>query len=169
MFIIRFAAPLLALPFTFAASNVVAAAPPAPPFPVLRFFEGRTEGQGTLKIALSAPKSIRVQSRGRTEPDGTLVLVQNVEEAGKPSRTRTWRIREQSPGRFSGTLSDASGPVTARANGNRLQISYRMKGGFDVSQTLTLQPGGRSARNLMTVRKFGLPVGKLEETIRKLD
>ena len=122
-----------------------------------------------LKIALSSAKPIRVQSRGRTEPDGTLVLVQNVEEAGKPARTRTWRIRETAPGRYAGTLSDASGPVKARANGNRLQISYRMKGGFDVSQTLTLQPGGRSALNVMSVRKFGLPVGRLEETIRKLD
>ena len=166
MFSFNLAAPLLAVSFLSTAPVPAAA---APPFPVVPFFEGRTEGQGTLKIALSGAKPIRVQSRGRTEPDGTLVLVQNVEEAGKPARTRTWRIRETAPGQYTGTLSDATGPVQARATGNLLRISYRMKGGFDVSQVLTLQTGGRSARNVMTVRKFGLPIGKLEETIRKLD
>ena len=129
MKIILSALPLLAAPLLLAATYAPPAAGSETRFPLLRFFEGRTEGRGTLRIALSAVKPIRVQSRGRTEQDGTLVLVQNVEEGDKPARTRTWRIRESAPGQYTGTLSDASGPVTAKANGSRLQISYRMRAG----------------------------------------
>ena len=158
---------LLAFPLLLAAS-----APPAaggPVFPVMKFFEGRTEGQGTIKVALGATRTLNVRSRGRIEPDGTLVLVQNVEEAGKPARTRTWRIRETAPNRFAGTLSDASGPVRGQVRGNRLHLAYRIKGGLDADQWLTLGSGGRSADNRMTVRKFGLVVAKVRETIHKLD
>lgn len=151
---------------------LAAAAPPdasAGTFPVMRFFEGRTEGQGTIKVALGATRTLKVRSRGRIEPDGTLVLVQNVEEAGKPGRTRTWRIRETAPNRFAGTLSDASGPVRGQVQGNRLHLAYRIKGGLDADQWLTLGAGGRSAENAMTVRKFGIVVAKVRETIRKVD
>ena len=138
-------------------------------FPVMRFFEGSTGGQGRIKTAFGATRTLSVRSRGRIEPDGTLVLVQDVREAGKPGRTRTWRIRETAPGIFAGTLSDASGPVKGEVRGNRLHLTYRIKGGFDADQWLTLGPLGRSADNRMTVRKFGVVVAKVSETIRKLE
>ena len=141
----------------------------AKPFDAIRFFDGRTEGQGVLKVALRSPTTIRVQSRGRVETDGTLSVRQTVAEGAKPARTREWRIRELSPGRYSGTLSDATGPVAGEAVGNRLRLRFRMKGGLDAEQWLTLAPGGRSAHNVLRVRKFGLTVASLDETIRKLD
>lgn len=152
------------------------AAPPAkareaagPRFDVIRFFEGRTLGQGTLKVTLRPPERIRVESRGRVEPDGTLLLVQEVARGDRPKRKREWRMREVAPGRYTGTLSDAAGPVSAEANGNRLQLRFRMKGGLDAEQSLTLAPGGRSAQNVLHVRKFGITVARLDETIRKVD
>ena len=158
---------------------LLAASAPAPPpqapsgateaFDAIRFFAGRTEGQGVLKVALRSPATIRVQSRGQVESDGTLSVRQTVSEANKPPRTREWRIRELSPGRYAGTLSDASGPVVGEAVGNRLHLRFRMKGGLDAEQWLTLAPGGRSAQNVMRVRKFGLTVASLDETIRKLE
>ena len=153
---------------------LLTSAPPSAPavgqaFPVMRFFEGRTEGRGTLKVMMKAPVPIAVESRGRVEPDGSLVLVQKILEGNKPARTRSWRMREISPGRYTGALTDAVGPVSVQAKGSRLHISYRMKGGLDADQWLTLAPGGRSAHNQMTVRKFGLSVATVEETIRKLD
>jgi hypothetical protein len=160
------AAPALAAPILLAA-----AAAPAQPgaFPMIRFFEGRTEGKGTLKVALSGPRALAVQSRGQMQRDGTLVLRQTIEESGKAPRNREWRIREVAPGRYAGTLTDATGPVTGETQGNRVRIRYRMKGGLDVEQWLTPAPGGRSARNSMTIRKFGLTFASVEETIRKLD
>lgn len=141
----------------------------APPFAVIRFFEGRTEGRGVLKVALRSPQPIRVESRGTVEPDGALSVRQIISQGNKPARVREWRIRELSPGRFVGTLTDASGPVAGEAAGNRLHLRFSMKGGLEAEQWLTLAPGGRSAHNIMHVRKFGLTVASLDETIRKLE
>ena len=163
---------LLTVPLLLAA---FAPAPPPPgagateAFDAIRFFNGRTEGQGVLKVMLRPPTPIRVRSRGRIEPDGTLSVRQTVSQGGKPARTREWRVRELSPGRYAGTLSDASGPVVGEAVGNRLHLRFRMKGGLDAEQWLTLAPSGLSANNVMRVRKFGLTVASLDETIRKLD
>ena len=163
---------LIALPLFlagFAPAPPQAAAGAGQSFDAIRFFSGRTEGQGTLKVALRSPTTIRVESHGRVEPDGTLAVRQIVWEGDKAARSREWRIRELSPGRFTGTLSDAAGPVTGEAAGNRLRLRFRMKGGLDAEQWLTLAPGGHSADNVLRVRKFGLTVASLTETIRKLD
>jgi hypothetical protein len=159
-------APLLLAAFAPAVRPPAADA--AQPFDAIRFFDGRTEGQGVLKVVLRSATKIRVESRGRTETDGTLSVRQTVSHGDKPARIREWRIRELSPGRYVGTLSDASGPVVGAVAGNRLHLRFRMKGGLNADQWLTLAPGGRSAHNLMRVRKFGLTVASLDETIRKL-
>jgi hypothetical protein len=134
---------------------------------VLGFFEGRSEGLATLKVVFRGRVPVRVESFGRVEA-GTLVLRQIVHEGAKPPRERAWRISETAPGRFTGTLSDAAGPVTAEATPGRLHILFAMKGGVDAEQWLTLAPDGRSAHNVLTARKFGIVVAVLDETIRKL-
>jgi hypothetical protein len=144
-------------------------AAPAAAFPVLRFFEGRTEGTGRLKVLLRSAETVGVASFGRVAEDGTLLLAQTVSEGGKAPRTREWRIRETAPGRYSGSLTDAIGPVTGETVGDRLRLRYRMKGDLRVEQWLTLAPGGRAASNRLVVRKFGLTVATLDETIRKRD
>jgi hypothetical protein len=157
------------------ATSASAAAPqqatgPAPgSFDMLRFFEGRTEGAGTLSIVMRSAQTMRVQSIGRRESDGSLTLRQTIKEGAKRPRVREWRIRELGQGGYTGTLTDATGPVNARTEGGRLRIRYEMKGGLDVEQWLVPQPGGRSLANEMRVRKFGLVVARVEETIRKLD
>lgn len=158
---------LFALALSAGASQPVYAS--ARSFDVVGFFEGRTEGQARLKVIFKSPKSVRVQSRGRKLADGGLLLVQDIAEEGKPRRTREWRMREVSPGRFSGTLSDAGGPVVGEVQGNRFHVRYAMKNGLNAEQWLTLQPDGRTVRNVMHVTKLKLRVATLEETIRKLD
>jgi hypothetical protein len=141
----------------------------APAFPVDRFFAGRTEGEGVLTVMMSGSRSVRVSSRGRAEPDGVIALDQIIWEQGKPARSRSWRLRQVAPGRYAGTLSDAAGPITGEARGGRLHLRFTTRGGMKVDQWLTLAPDGRSARNVLRVRKLGLTVAALEETIRKLD
>jgi len=143
--------------------------PAAAPFDPLRFFEGRTEGRGTLRILFRSPQPISVQSVGRREPDGSLSVRQTIIQGSKAPRVREWRIRPVSPGRYAGTLGDASGPVTAEISGAALRIRFPMKGGLQAEQWLALQPGGRSAANVLHVRKSGIVVARLDETIRKLD
>jgi hypothetical protein len=150
---------------------LLAAAPAAPPprFDAIRFFTGASRGEGHLKVILSRPRAVRVQSRGVVGPGGVLTLDQRIEEEGKPPRTRRWRIREVAPGRYSGTLTDAVGPIVGKARGDRLTLRYRAKGGVAIEQRLTLAPDGRSALNRLSAKKFGVPVARLTETIRRLD
>jgi hypothetical protein len=160
----------------FAASAAVllaAAAPAAAQAPVPsaleQFFIGATEGAGTVKMALSRPHAVRDRARGRMEGDNVLILDQVVEEQGKPARRRTWRLVRSGPTRVTGTISDAKGPVAGTLAGDTLRLRYRMAEGPSVEQSITLQPGGRTATNRMTFHRFGLKVATVETVIRKVE
>lgn len=144
-------------------------AAPAPLFSAQRFFDGRTHGDGVLKIALSKPRQVVVEGRGRIESDGTLVLDQTVDQHDAAPEHRQWRIRETGVGHYTGTLSDATGPVSGEVTGNRLHLHFTMKHGLIANQWLDLAPDGQSAQNLMTISKFGLLVARLNETIRRVN
>jgi hypothetical protein len=149
----------------------------APRFDPFTFFVGQSRGEGVLAKVLSDPVPIRVESRGRIEvetrpgalwaepPRKVLVLDQVVHEGDKPARQRQWRLVEVAPGCYEGTLSDAIGPVAARSEGNRLAITFTIKGGFAVRQELTLSPDGARAANVMRVSKLGVTVAVLSEDI----
>ncbi len=140
----------------------------APGSALEHFFVGRTEGTGTAHVIMSGRHGVRVHSRGRMER-GTLVIDQRVEEEGKPARTRTWRLTRSGANRITGSITDARGPVTGEVAGNVLRLRYRLADGPTVEQTITLHPGGRSARNRMTFRRFGLTVATVEEVIRRVE
>ena len=147
----------------------VTAPKPIPHFSAQAFFAGRTEGRGTLKIIFAKARQVAVHGRGRLSGDGTLILDQSVEEGEGPPKQREWRIKPMTIGLYAGTLSDARGPVRGDVHGNRLHLHFTMKGGLDADQWLSLSPDGRSADNVMLVRKFGVTVATLHETIRKVD
>jgi hypothetical protein len=141
----------------------------APLFRAEQFFAGRTAGEGSLKIIFKDAQPIRVQGNGRTEADGSLVLDQVVHRGTRAPERRQWRIRPAGANRYSGTLSDATGPVQGEVSGNALHLSYPMKGVVQAEQWIYLQPGGRTALNRMRITKFGVAVAQINETIRKLD
>ena len=134
----------------------------------LEFFEGRTESAGTIKIMLKKSMRTRSIGQGRIERDGTLILVQKVEDEGKPVRERRWRIRKAGPGKFTGTMSDANGPVTIDEIGGRYRFRFKMKGNLSVEQWVSPDSSGKSARNTMTIKKLGVKVASGVGTIRKL-
>ena len=138
-------------------------------FDPIAFFAGRTAGEGELKIMLKSAQPLRVQGQGRLEPDGELVLDQQVRRGDRAIERRQWRMRKLAPNRYRGTLTDATGPVEIETRGNVLTIRYPMKGGMSVHQSLTLDGAGRTALNRMTISKLGVPVARITETIRKLD
>jgi hypothetical protein len=78
-----------------------------------------------------------------------------------------WKLKQVAPGRYAGSLTDASGPVETVAIGRAIRIRYPMKGGLRVEQWLTALPGGRAIDNRMTVTKWGLQVATLRERIEK--
>ena len=69
----------------FAATAFPASAELADP---LRFFEGRTESIGTVKLVTKKPFKSRAIGKGEIRFDGSLDLVQRVEDQGEQPRER---------------------------------------------------------------------------------
>lgn len=151
-----------------AALLLVIAAPAHAAFNPVDFFRGHTHGDGTLKIIFQSAKQIKVDSFGRSEKDGSLLLEQTIHEPGKPPRDRAWRLRQTGPNRFEGTLTDAAGPVRVDVSGEGVRIRFKGKNNLDFDQILT-PDGPRQVSNKMRVKRFGLTVAHFNEIIRKLD
>jgi len=156
--------------FALAAPLLVIASPVASAEQIdpLKFFEGRTETQGTVKVMFHKPYRTRSIGNGRIEKDGSLTLVQKVMDEGKKPHERRWRVWRKGPDRFTATMSEAVGPVTIDKVGDRYRFRFKMKGNLQAEQILTPLPGGRSVRNIVKVRRLGVTVGSSEGTIRKL-
>jgi hypothetical protein len=78
-------------------------------------------------------------------------------------------MRRVAAGSYTGTLTDAAGPVQVTVTGPRASIKYRMRNGLRVDQQLTLQSDDRIVINLMRVQKLGVQVATLKETISKAE
>lgn len=155
-----------------AATACTAAAPPeakqpGPAFDPVAFFTGATHGDGKLDQIMKGVRTVTVDSVGTPEANGSLTLTQRIAMQGDPPRTRIWRLKRVAPGRYAGSLSDASGPVETVAIGRALRIRYPMKGGLMVEQWLVALPGGRALDNRLTVTKWGMRVASLRERIEK--
>jgi Protein of unknown function (DUF3833) len=158
----KLGAPLLAF-------ALLGAAPPHQ-LDMLDFFTGKTHADNVMKIALQGSKSLVVDSIGGKGDRGDFVLIDTVNEQGKPVRTRKWIMHPAGPSHFTGSLSDAIGPVDIVINGDSATIRYLMRDGHvNIVQQIQLQPGGKSLSNHVVARKFGMVVAHIDGTIRKLD
>jgi hypothetical protein len=133
-----------------------------------QFFVGRTLSEGTVRVMMAGSHSVRVESSGRLDAAGALVLDLIVREEGKPARPQRWRLVRTGPNRFGGTISAARGPVTGEVRGNVLHLRYRSVEGPSVDQRITLHSDGRTAHNRMVYRRFGLVVGTVDENIHRI-
>ena len=146
-----------------------AATAPAPALDMTAFFSGRTHTENVLKIVFKRPARLVVDSVGGRGDRGDFVLLDTVREEGKPVRTRKWIMRPAGSNRFTGSLTDATGPVDVTVSGRQAVIRYTMKGGLKVVQQMELQADGRTLSNHVVVRKFGLKFASVDGTVRKLD
>jgi hypothetical protein len=96
-----------------------------------------------------------------------LRLTQRISEGTKKPRVRTWIMRPAGPGRFTGSLTDAQGPVDITVTGPRAVIRYRIPSGMLIHQQLALQPDGRTILNRLKAYRYGVRLAVLDETIRK--
>jgi hypothetical protein len=156
-----------------AIASFAAAAPAMPEPPKLDmtgFFTGKSHADNVIKIALHSPHRLIVDSVGGHNKEGEFVLVDTVREEGKPVRTRTWVMHPVGADHFSGSLSDAIGPVDVVVRGDSAAISYTMKDGhLKILQEIELQGDGRSLSNHVIAKKFGLTFAHVDGTIRKVD
>lgn len=150
------------------ATSVVLPADSGATFDPIAFFTGQTKGEGELNKLLSSPVNVLVSSVGRRQ-NGMLVLDQTIREGNEPPRVRRWTMRQVAPNRYTGSLTDALGPVHITVSGPRAYIRYKMDGGLGVEQQLALQSDGRTLLNRLQVEKFGVRVADLAEVIRKAE
>ncbi len=139
----------------------------APLFDPLAFFEGASSGEGRLQIVFQDEATVTVSSNGVRSADGSLTLDQTINRTGKKQTRRQWVMREVAPGSYSGSLTEAEGPVELTTQGNRLTIRYITKSGERVEQFLYLSADGRSARNFMTFHKYGITAATMQEVITR--
>jgi hypothetical protein len=153
---------------TLLVASPASSAPAPQQLDIVAFFTGRTHTDNSLKIAFHRPTRLIVDSIGGIGDRGDFVLVDTVHEGDKPVRTRKWIMHQVGPGHFAGTLTDAVGPVDMIVSGDTATVRYKMKGGLDITQTMTLQ-GQRSMSNHVVARKLGLTFARVDGTVRKLD
>jgi hypothetical protein len=149
-----------------ALAAVGASAAPDPIDPVA-FFTGASHAEGHLREAFKRERRVSADSVGHAEKDGTLILDQKLAIEGDPTRVRRWRLHQVGPSRYTGTLTDATGPVDAQVIGRAIRIRYPMKGGLKVESWLTSVPGAQAFDNKTTITKWGLKVATLTERIDK--
>ncbi|MGN6154759.1 MAG: DUF3833 family protein [Sphingomicrobium sp.] len=162
---------MLALRLALPAAVLISAAPvayAAQPIDPLRFFEGRTEVEGMVTVMFRKAYRTRSVGHGVIGEDGTLTLVQEVKDEGKPPHERRWKVRSLGSGKFSAEMSEAVGPVTIERVGEHYRFRYRMKGNLKVEQMLTPMADGRSATNIGKVRRLGIVVATTTGIIRKV-
>ena len=136
---------------------------------MIGFFTGKTHGDNVIRIAFRRPHKLIVDSVGGRNKEGEFVLIDNVQEEGKPATKRTWLMRPVSAAHFTGSLSDSSGPVDITVSGDSATIRYIMKdGGLKIEQRLQMQHDGTLANHVIA-RKFGIKFAQADGTIRKLD
>ena len=134
------------------------------------FFAGTTRSTGVLEDRGGAPTArFGVVGAGRAMPNGSFAPDQSVAFEGRPVQTRTWTLRRLDDHRYTGTLTDASGPVAAEAYGNLFHLTYSLRSqpGGAMEQWLYLQPDGVTVLNEATVRVFGVVVARLSERITR--
>jgi hypothetical protein len=134
----------------------------------LHFFVGATEGMGTTTVLMRKPYHSHSTGIGVIKADGSLYLVQRTHDDGALPKIRRWLIRQVGPRRFSGTMSEATGPVDVQEIGGNYRFRFNMKGHLSVEEWMVPDAGGRSATTHTSIRKFGFPVAKLEGVVRKI-
>jgi hypothetical protein len=121
-----------------------------------------------MKVIFGKPYKTYSRSLGRIGADGVLSLIQRVDDEGKPEHERRWSIRQVGRGHYSGSMSEASGPIDIQEVDGRYHFRFKMTGHMSVDEWLMPMDGGRSAHTELAVRKFGLTVARGEAVIRKL-
>ncbi len=135
-----------------------------------RFFNGATASTGVLEDRSGAPtQRFQVVGSGAVQPDGRFRLDQTVTFDGASPEQRHWIVQRVDPHRYTASLTDAAGVVTAEAYGNLFHLRYPMKTPFggEMEQWLYLQPDDHTVVNEATVRVLGIVVAHLSERITR--
>ena len=121
----------------------------------------------TVKVIMKKPYRSRTVGDGRILSDGSLAMIQQVFDEGKSPERRHWKIRQTGPGHFTGTMTEAIGPVVVTEVDGKYRFKFKMKGNLAVEQWVT-PIDEDAAKSRLTVRKLGMTVASSTGTIRRI-
>jgi len=132
------------------------------------FFTGKTHSESEIKVGFKKPVRHITDTVGTRGKNGELILTDHIKEEGKPPKTRRWVMRRSGPDSFTGTMTEAAGPVRIEVDGRQATIRYKVKGGISIHQLLTMRDE-RTLVNHVAAKKLGVRLGRLDGVIRKVD
>lgn len=104
----------------------------------------------------------------------TLRLEQDLSFSDGVRQHRSWRIRKVDAHHYEATANDIIGIARGEARGNTFNWSFVLAlspgnplANVRMTQTMSLQPDGRSLVNHTTIRKLGVVVARVNETFRR--
>lgn len=162
---------ILALSFLGACASPpqIAATPGAPPLAMEEFFSGTTEGEGAFVNSWTGSERRFAVTIVGSWDGQELTLVEDFAYADGEKDRKTWRLRRQGPGSFTGTREDVVGPARVWTEDGRVRLEYDVElGGWTVhfADLLALRPDG-TLLNRATVGKWGIRIGRVELVLRK--
>ena len=138
------------------------------------FFTGRTTSEGVMENNVTGSKR-RVTTKTRSHWEGaTLRLEQDLAFSDGTRQHRSWRIRKMDAHHYEATANDIVGTARGESSGNTFHWSFTLAvspgnslANVRMTQSMYLQPDGRSLINHTTVSKLGIPVAHVTETFRR--
>ena len=138
------------------------------------FFTGRTTSEGVMENSVNGSKR-RITTRTRSHWEGaTLRLEQDLAFSDGTRQHRSWRIRKLDRHHYEATANDIVGTARGEASGNAFHWSFILAlspgnplANVRMTQSMYLQPDGRSLINHTTIQKFGIAAAQVTETFRR--
>ncbi len=142
-------------------------------FDLERYFLGRSKAWGLFEPRFGGKvRQFTVDLVGRQE-NGELVLEEDFRFSDGEIQRRVWRIRQEG-GQYVGRADDVIGTAQGQSRGNAFQWAYDINlktddGGIDVRfDDWLYRFDDEVVLNRASVRKFGIEVGQVLLTFRKL-
>lgn len=137
----------------------------APAFDAVAVFTGENEALGLYRRVLRQPAVIAVRMSGRFA-DGHLQLDQRVRIANEGGVRRRFDLLHDGAGRWTGTLSTSSKPVTATSRGNVFHLGYFAEDGLRYDEYFHLLPDGTIAYRA-AITDHAVEFARIDGTVRR--
>ena len=142
-------------------------------FDITRFLLGRTRAWGIFEDRFGhLRRRFDVEMEGRWEGDAFLLAERFVYDTGE-TEARTWRLKRDTPGRFTATCADCVGEARGVSSADTIRMSYTFRLKL-ATRTLTVhlddriyRLGDGIAMNRATMRKWGIRIGELSLFFRR--
>ena len=139
------------------------------------FFVGHTKSYGVVETHGGKPSAqINTETHG-TLKDGIIYIEQDLMTEGKKKNHRSWKMHQIDAHHVEATANDIVGTARGELYGNYFTWTFTLKLSphnpikrVRMTQTMYLQPDGRTLIIRSVLRKFGIIVAQITESFEKV-